>query len=122
MFVRGEECRAQFRVRVEKDLAQKTLVVQEKLGRQDALPIALLKQISGSLRDAPKGVFRMGLLPGLKLLVSFLGLQFIKKPEARVEFRHVQGRNRSLPGGSRCFANVNGPTHQYAAYDQVDQR
>jgi hypothetical protein len=36
--------------------------------------IALLKQISGRIRRAPKGVFRMRLPQNLKLVASFLRL------------------------------------------------
>jgi hypothetical protein len=97
------------RVRFERDLAEETLVVQEKFGGQDALPIALLKQISGRLRGAPKGVFRMRPLPSLKLLVSFLRLQFVERMKASVEFRHVQ-RSRVY----RHRSNTKGYCHQRA--------
>ena len=74
LLVRGEECRAQLQVWFQRDLAQKTLVVEEKLGGQHALPIALRKQIASRLRGAPKRVFRMALLPNFKLAASFLRL------------------------------------------------
>src|SRR5579864_3233627 len=43
LLVRRKECRAQFRIRFQRDLAQKALVVQEKFRGQHALPVALLK-------------------------------------------------------------------------------
>jgi hypothetical protein len=68
---RGEECDAQRLVRLESNLAQESLVIPQKLGGQDALSIALLKQIARRLRGAPKRVFRVGLLPDGKLCTSF---------------------------------------------------
>ena len=41
----------------------------------------------------------MRLLQSLKLVAGFLKFQFVEKVKAGVEFRHVQGLNRSLPGG-----------------------
>ena len=66
-------------VRFERDLAEKTLVVQEKIGGQDALPIALLEQIARRFRGTPKRVFGVGLLTGLKVVAGFLRLQLVKK-------------------------------------------
>ena len=57
----------------------------------------------------------MGLLPSLKLVASFLRLQFVEKVKAGVEFRHVQGLNRSLSGGCRHSSNIKDPCHQRAA-------
>jgi hypothetical protein len=57
----------------------------------------------------------MRLLPGLKLVVSFLRLQFVEKVKAGVEFRHVQGLSRNLPGGCQRRSNIKDPCHQRAA-------
>ena len=100
MFVCGEEIRAQLRIGFERDLAHKTPIVQEKFGRQDALLIGLLKEISSGFRRAPKRIFRMRLLPGGKLLVSFFRLQFVQKVKAGLEFPYVQGLNGSRPEGA----------------------
>jgi hypothetical protein len=49
------------------------------------------------------------LLPGLKLVASFLRLQFVEKVEAGLEFRHVQNVNRSLPGRCQRRSNIEDP-------------
>jgi hypothetical protein len=89
---------------MERDLAKKKLVVQKKLRSQDALLNALFKQIASCHRRAPEGVFRVGLMPNLKLLASLPGLKFIEKVKAGVELRNVQGLDGSLPGSwqRRC--------------------
>ena len=50
------------------------------------MPIALLKQIACCFRGTPKGVFRMRLLPGLKLVASFLKFQLVEEVKAGVKF------------------------------------
>src|SRR5271166_874525 len=115
LLVRREECRTQSRIRFESDPAQKTFVVEEKLGGQYALPIALLEQISCRFRGAPKGVFRMRLLPGLKLRASFLGLQLIEQVKAGIEFRYLQYRELRLPATCRGRKNSKGQCDQHAA-------
>src|SRR5271157_2793504 len=101
-------------------LTQKTFVVEEKLGGQDALPVALLEQISCRFRGASKGVFRMGLLPGLKLRASFRGLQLIKQAKAGVEFRLVQYRDLGLPPICRGRRNGDSQSDQRAAEKPTD--
>jgi len=61
----------------------------------------LLKQIGCCLRGTSKGVFGMGLLPGLELFLSFLRLQLVEKMKARVEFWNMQAPSCDLPAG-RC--------------------
>src|SRR5271165_1647779 len=96
-------------------LTQKTFVVEEKLGGQDALPVALLEQISCRFRGASKGVFRVRLLPGLKLCASFLGLQFIEQVKAGIEFRHLQYRELRLAATRRERRNTESRCDQHAA-------
>jgi hypothetical protein len=49
--------------------------------------MALRKQIARRFRGTSKGIFRVRLLPGLKLRARFLRLQFLEKMKAGVEFR-----------------------------------
>src|SRR5437016_1065572 len=98
------------------------LVVHEKLGSQDALPIALLKQIARRFRSTPKGVFRVGLLPGLKLVASFLKLEFVEKVKAGIEFRCPEVVSRSLPGVGQSGLNIKHPCHQRSAGQQTNKQ
>src|SRR5882724_6198788 len=94
------------------------LVVHEKLGSQDALPIALLKQIARRFRGAPKGVFRVRLLPSLELVASFLEVEFVEKVKAGIEFRCPEVVSRSLPGVCQRGLNIN----QRSARQQTNNR
>ena len=84
------------------------------------MPVALLEQISCRFRGASKGVFRMGLLPGLKLRASVRGLQLIKQAKAGVEFRLVQYLDLSLPPICRGRRNSDSRCDQRAAEKPTD--
>ena len=70
LFVRCEEGSAQFRVRSKWDLAKETLIIQEKVGGQDVLPVTFLKQIARGFRGASKRIVRVGLLPSVEMGAS----------------------------------------------------
>jgi len=119
LLVRGKERRAQFRVGVERHPAQKPVVVQEEVGGQDALPIALLEQVARRIRGAAQGVVRVGRPPDRELPAGFPGLQFVEQVEAGVEFRHVQDRRQVLPGGR---PDLTGAGQQQAAQHRRAER
>jgi hypothetical protein len=86
------------RVRFERDLAEKTLIIQEEIGGQYALSIAFLEQIARRFRGVPEGVLRMGLLPRRELGTSLPRLQSVEKVKTGVELWNIQTLRRILAG------------------------
>ena len=75
--LRSEKRRAQLRVRFQRVISQKAIVIEEERRCQNSLSITFLKQIARRLRCAPKRVFRVGLLPRLELGSCFHWLQLV---------------------------------------------